>query len=224
MKEKILIIIPARAGSKGIKNKNLKKIKGVSLLQKTINVALSVKYKNKFIAVSTDSTKMQKIAKKNKVWCEKLRPKKISGDYASTNDAISHILKNIFLRFDFIIQLQPTYFFRSKSIIEQCIKKIIKKNTDSVVTVNEILNTSHPDYCLYKTKKQFIFKKNAINFSRQLLKPVYQINGVCLICKSSFFEKNNNMIGRNLDIVVIKNKKIFYDINDEIDLKIANYL
>ena len=76
---KCIAIIPARIGSKTIKKKNLVKVNGISFVEKTIK---SLK-KNKFldcIAVSTDSTEIQKIAKKNGEWCEFLRPKKISGD------------------------------------------------------------------------------------------------------------------------------------------------
>ena len=77
LKKKILCVIPARAGSKGVKNKNLRKVGNITLTEHTINQAQKSKLIN-YIAVSTDSTKIQKIAKSNNIWCEKLRPKKFS--------------------------------------------------------------------------------------------------------------------------------------------------
>ena len=89
-KKKILVVIPARSGSKGIKNKNLKKIGGLSLVEHSIKHAKKSKYID-LIAVSTDCKRIQKIAISKKVWCNTLRPKKISGDKSVTSQAIVHI-------------------------------------------------------------------------------------------------------------------------------------
>ena len=111
LKRKIIAIIPARAGSKGIKNKNLLKIDNKTIVELTINSAKKSKYID-FIAVSTDSTKIQKISKKQNVWCEYLRPKKISLDQSSTYDAVKFALNKINNKFLYIVELHSPHIFR----------------------------------------------------------------------------------------------------------------
>ena len=91
--KKIIAIIPARIGSKGVKFKNIKKVKNLTLIQRTINQLKKLKLINT-IAISTDSKIIQKIAIKNGIWCKNLRPKSISGDKSHTFEAIDHVLTN----------------------------------------------------------------------------------------------------------------------------------
>ena len=79
MKNKILCLIPARGGSKGIKNKNLVKLKGKPLLYWTLKIAKQIDFFDK-IVVSTDSKKIQRYAEDNNVSAPFLRPKNISKD------------------------------------------------------------------------------------------------------------------------------------------------
>ena len=112
-RKKVLAIIPARYGSKGVKFKNLKKINNISLVERSIILLKKIKDITT-IAVSTDSKEIQTIAKKYGVWCNKLRPKKISGDNSYTNEAIQHVLKNINPRYDYVAEMHPTHPFRKK--------------------------------------------------------------------------------------------------------------
>ena len=86
-KKKIIAIVPARIGSKGVKFKNIKKVKNLTLIQRTINQLKKLKLINT-IAISTDSKIIQKIAIKNGIWCKNLRPKSISGDKSYTFEAL----------------------------------------------------------------------------------------------------------------------------------------
>ena len=121
---KCIAIVPARIGSKSIKKKNLVKVNGISFIEKTI---ISLK-KNKFldcIAVSTDSVEIQKIAKKNDVWCEFLRPKKFQVINRLLIVLLILLLKKS-KNFDFIFEIHPTYFFRKSEDLYNCYKKIKK--------------------------------------------------------------------------------------------------
>ena len=88
---KILAFIPARSGSKGIPNKNIKLFNGKPLVEWTINSALKSKQVDK-VVVSSDSKKILSISKKLGAEIV-LRPKDISGDYATTESAIKHYIK-----------------------------------------------------------------------------------------------------------------------------------
>ena len=123
----VLIIIPARSGSKRIKNKNLRIINGKPLIYWSIKYAK--KYiDNEDIIISSDSTTIGEIALKEKVKFFK-RPKKISSGKSSVYFAILHVLKKIKnkSKYKYIALLQPTSPLRSKDILNKSIK-LLKKN------------------------------------------------------------------------------------------------
>ncbi len=223
-KKNIIVVIPARKGSQGLKNKNLKKIKSKSLVEICIETAKKVKLIN-FIAVSTDSKKIQVISKKKNVWCEKLRPKNISLKNSQTNLAILHALNNIKKKFDYIIELQPTYLFRKPETIKKAIHKLINnKEYDSLISIVKIQNTAHPEYVIQKKIDLLRFKKSATKFNRHYLKEYYQPIGLILMTKYEKFIKTHDMLNGNIVGIDITSKKEAHDINDYFDLKVArNY-
>ena len=127
---KILSIIPARSGSKGIKNKNMTKFLGQPLIKRTIE--FSKKLPNTTTFVSTDSLKILKYAQKNNIKFDYLRPKKLSKDNSNIIDAISHALQwflNKNISFDYLLLLQPTSPIRDFSEIKKIIRIVKKKKT-----------------------------------------------------------------------------------------------
>ena len=118
--KKILVLIPARGGSKGIPNKNIKLFNGKPLIEWSIKSALESKLVNKII-VSSDSLKILKISKK--IGADViLRPKNISGDKATTESAILHCIKYFKNKFETIVLLSPTSPLRKKKDIDNAIK------------------------------------------------------------------------------------------------------
>ncbi len=122
-----LIFIPARSGSKRLKNKNLRKINGKPLIYWTIKYAKRYA-KNEDIIVSSDSKIIHTLSTKEKIKFIK-RPKNISGDHSEVYFAVIHALKKIknSKKYKFIALLQPTSPIRPKNIISNGIK-ILKKN------------------------------------------------------------------------------------------------
>ena len=122
-----LIIIPARAGSKRIRNKNIRKISGKPLIFWTIKYAK--KYaKIEDIFVSSDSSIIKKISKKEKIKFLE-RPKNLSGDRSRVYLAIAHVLKKIDVlkKYKYIALLQPTSPIRPKNLIPNA-RNILKRN------------------------------------------------------------------------------------------------
>ena len=166
---KILAIIPARCGSKGIRRKNLQKLSGKQLIVHTIIAAKKTKSINKII-VSTDDKEIGKISKNNGAEVPFLRPKQISKDTSSTIEVIKHALK--FLQEnqsyvpDIIILLQPTSPLRTSQLITKTINTLKKSKATSVITVSKI--TKHP-YASYWLKNDFLkpFEKNSTKYSRR---------------------------------------------------------
>lgn len=220
----ILAIIPARIGSKGLKHKNLLKIGNKELVQHAIDQCKQSKLINS-IAMSTDSKKIQNIAKKNNVWCEKLRSKKISNDTAKLYHAIKFTINNIDKKFDFIVEIHPTYIFRSPKLIDQAINFLINnKNLDSIISVKEIKDTSHPDYVIKINNKKINFKKTPTAFNRHKLNKRYYSMGLILISKYKSFIKNKSMVGNSCGGFIIKNNLPCLDINNIDEFKYAKYI
>ena len=158
MLKKSLVIIPARKGSKRIKNKNLIKVLNKPLIVWTINYAKKLKKKNYDVVVTSDCKKIKKICSKEKVFFLE-RPKKISNDHASMHEVIFHVLNNFNQDYKYIILLQPTSPLRKLDLVYKSLKILDnKKNFDSLIhlakdssfTGRVINNHWKPDYALNK--------------------------------------------------------------------------
>lgn len=220
--KKILAIIPARIGSKGLKKKNLRKIGKKSLVEYSVDIAKKSNYINK-IAVSTDSSLIQKIAMQNNVWCKKLRPKKYATDKSSTHKAIKFVIDNIDYKPDLIIELHPTYIFRKFTTIDKAIEKLIKKRkSDSLISIRKIDDTSHPDFVINLSNDYINYKNSPIKFNRHYLKPKYRSLGYILISKIDSFNKTKSMLGNNCIGFEIRDDTEIIDINNLLDFKFAS--
>jgi CMP-N,N'-diacetyllegionaminic acid synthase len=209
MAKKYLCIIPARKGSKGIKNKNIILLKQKPLIQYTIDIARKLG-KNFEVVVSTDSRKIYKIIKKNKLNFFGFRPKKLSGDYALTKDVVKFELKKVedTLKFKFfgIILLQPTCPIRKITTIVRAIKLLNKKKYDSIISLSEV-GAYHP----YRMKifqngylKNFMKFKNENMLPRQKLPKLYIRSGSFYLIKRDIFLKYNSLVGKKCKGIILK--------------------
>tara|TARA_Y100000816_G_C26098612_1_gene581830 strand:- start:243 stop:941 length:699 start_codon:yes stop_codon:yes gene_type:complete len=221
---KVIAIIPARSGSKSIKNKNLKKIKGKSLLERSIEFAKKIDLVDKII-VSTDSKKYQYLSIKYGAECPFLRPKILSRDISKDIDLFIHCLnwlkKHQNYIPDIVINLRPTYPFRKKKDFTNAIKKIIKeKKIESIKSICEI---PFPLDKSWKIKKNS-FLQNAINkkskkefwnLPRQNLTKYYVQNGNIDIVRGKVIMEKKKMSGTKIYPII---QDHFYDIDTKMDL------
>ena len=138
---KILVIIPARKGSKRLKHKNILKLGNIPLVERTIKFAKKIK-KNTDIIVSTDDKVVQKISKKNKVLAPFLRPRSLSNDKSKTSDVCIHAVKwyeKEYSQIDYILLLQPTSPFRELKNIYKAIYLIKKYKFESIISVSKYI-------------------------------------------------------------------------------------
>ena len=222
---KIIAIIPARSGSKSIKNKNLKKVKGISLLVRAIKFAKKIKIIDKVI-VTTDSRIYQSIAINNGADCPFIRPKKYALDGSLDIEAFYHCLNWLKIECnynsDICINLRPTYPIRKIKDFIFAINKIKKnKGIDSIKSICKIP---------FPLEKTWIIKKNNYlknslqhnskelwNCPRQKLPSYYVQNGNIDIVRSKVILKKKKMSGLKI-YPVIQNH--FYDIDNLKDLKL----
>ena len=175
---KILYLIPARGGSKGLPGKNIKILNGKSLINHSIDFARNFT-SNENICLSTDCSEIIDSALENNYNVPFTRPSFLSNDGASTNDVILHALeyyksKNNF--FDLVVLLQPTTPFRKKEDLKNMLNSW-DKEIDLMVSVKE--SHDSPYFTLYEEKSNdFLVKSKKSNFSRrQDLPKVYAFNG-----------------------------------------------
>ena len=218
---KIVALIPARGGSKGIVDKNLQAIEGRSLIQICIETASKVTLISE-IYVSSDSEKILSIGRKLGARLVE-RPEEVSNDLARAEDVVHHFLEN-FTDADrqelIIVYLQPTSPFTSSYSIEACIALYLKK-VKPVVSVKQV--NEHPD-------KMFSIN-NLGNLSaysdtpqptknRQDLQPLFLPSGGVYVFSTEDFLKTKTIPVLNaIPYLVTGNEAL--DIDNRLDLEVA---
>lgn len=196
---KVLAIIPARGGSKGLPKKNIKPLNGKPLINYSIESALK-STEIQSVMVSTDSVEIIDIAQKAGAIVPFIRPESLSSDTATSKDVLIHaidFLQKKGQEFDYVVLLQPTSPFRRKGDIDNAIKLAVKKDADMVVSVKE--TESNPYYVLFEENENgLLINSKKGNFTRRQDCPkVYELNGsiyvikvaALLTCNALKFEK-----------------------------------
>ena len=222
MKLRFLAIIPARGGSKEIKNKNLIKINDKPLVSYSIESAKNSKYIDK-IVVTTDDKKIMKISQDFGAEIVE-RPKNLSGDKAKVEDAIFHTLdylkQNQNYDPDYIVLLQPTSPLRKIGEIDKVIKRLLVARADSIFTSIGL----HPS--VWKWNKGFTspivnkqFNNPIYYIDRQKLPETLIANGSIYVTKTKIFKRTKTRVGGK--VTTYKMQPIsFIEIDNKNDLKI----
>lgn len=179
-----LFLIPARGGSKGIPDKNLKPFCGESLVSRATRQAIECALPEDVIFVSTDSEAIAGEATKNGIEIPFLRPAHLASDSAPTYDVILHVLdefKKQGKEFERVILLQPTSPFRLVEDIKEA-EKLWSPDIDMVVSVCQ--SDSNPYYNIFETDKEGflkISKGNGAYTRRQDAPKVWEYNGAVYV-------------------------------------------
>lgn len=221
--KKILGIILARGGSKGIKDKNIVKFGNKPLIKWTFDAAKKSKKINKLI-LSTDSKKIASLAKKNKIEVPFLRPKKFAGDKSKSIDAIEHAIKFFQKQkvvFDYVLLLEPTSPLRTTLDINKSIELIIRNKADSLVSICRV-DEINPSFLFKKKNKRLqpLEKKISNHLRRQDVEPIYFLEGTIYISKTNIlFKKRSFCHSNTIGFEVPKWKSL--EIDDKTDLEIG---
>jgi CMP-N-acetylneuraminic acid synthetase len=225
--KKILAVITARGGSKGIPRKNIKELAGKPLIEYTVNVAKKSKVITDLI-LSTDDQEIADICKNLGVDVPFLRPSKLANDKATHLEVMRHALQfmeeKYKVKFDYTIILQPTSPFRLVEDIDNTIKKMIDLGSDSAVSITEI-EENHP----IKIKKfendrvsSFCFEEKE-GTRRQDLPIAYKRSGAVYAMKRDLIINENKLYGDFVAGYVIPNERSI-DIDNPRDWILAKYM
>lgn len=192
---KVIAIIPARGGSKGIPKKNLVNFLGKPLLQWSIEAALNSKYITD-VVVSSDDDDILRISQKHKNVIPIKRPKELALDTSRTEPVLAHVIESLKgTTFDYLILLQPTSPLRKSDDIDEAFNKLLASYANSLISVCS--NNYHPYKSLRINNEGFL--EGIINneypfLPRQELPQTYSANGAIYIIKVKDFIKNNSLI------------------------------
>jgi CMP-N,N'-diacetyllegionaminic acid synthase len=217
-----LFIIPARSGSKGIKNKNLIKVNKKSLIEYTFEILKKIKSQKKYLI--SDSEKIKKLANKYKINTDYVRPISLSKDETNLIKNLIHFnsfIKNKNTNFKYYVILQPTSPLRKFDDLNKAIKKFLSEKLESLFSISQ--SQEHPN-------ETFFLKKNKINFFikekqklRQQYKESFFINGAIYIFKKDLIRKNKIISKKKHGYFKMKKIRSF-DLDDYEDLEIVKKL
>lgn len=219
---KLLAVIPARGGSKGIPHKNIIPLCGKPLLEYTIEALLAAQVENVDIAVSTDAPEIADVARKYPTVHVVDRPKELSVDTASTESALLHALhvmeEKLDTSYDAIITLQPTSPLRKPETIRRFIEAFQKDCThDAMLSLHE----NREDHWVWNGEEYRRLYPDAPR-RRQERAPLYIENSMLYITRVSALNATNSILGVNPTGFVVDEIEGI-DINSFVDLERAKF-
>lgn len=217
----IIVIIPARGGSKGLPRKNIRSFNNIPLVVHSINYAKECNLVDT-IYVSTDDNEIASISSEYGATIIE-RPQELSGDSATTESAIDHVLSTLEAKPEIIILLQPTSPFRPKNSLKIALDKFIQNNFDSLLSIspthhffwsideNDNINAKY-DY-LNRPRRQDLKKEN-IRFVE---------NGSLYIFTYNHFKSMKNRLGGKIGYIEF-DEKYSHEIDTALDFKFLEAL
>ena len=205
-KLKTICIIPARGGSKGLKNKNIRLVNGHPLIAYVISNAINSNIFDS-IMVSTDSPKIANVAKKYGAEVPFLRKQKFSKDLTTTEDTLKNALneyeKYKSVKFDICVYMTATDIFRQISDIKNAVNTLKKnRNIDSCFSGR----STHKNFW-YLNKSgnlQRILKSMKNYSSRQIKKPIFREDTGIICASRAYLWRKGRRIGDNVKILINK--------------------
>lgn len=210
---KILGIIPARGGSKGVPGKNVKLLGSNPLLSFTATATKESKLLAKTI-LSSDDNEIINIAKENQIEVPFIRPDELANDTATSISVVQHAvayMESIGEYFDAVCLLQPTSPFREKGFIDAAIQKFISEEADALVSVLPVPHEFNPHWIFEPNDSGFLkisTGENTIISRRQDLPKSYFRDGsvyitkIEIIKKGSFYGEKLSFLESNPDFYV----------------------
>jgi len=232
-KQEILAIIPARSGSKGLRDKNIRKIAGFPLIYWTISHALKSKYIDR-VVFSSDAINYCEIAKSYGAETPFIRPQHLAVDNAIDLDVILHALNWLKTNESYtpshVVRLQPTNPTFTSDLIDECIIKLIAD--PSLDSLRPIVTTPKHPHKMWlvgeegETIKPFISSakprlREAHNQSRSELPRIYVQVGTCEVLKLATLLEQRSMAGNRVGYFEIDNPLNTPNIDTQLDFLAA---
>lgn len=224
----IVALVPARKGSKGIPDKNLRLVAGQPLLAYTLKAAVASRKINRII-FSTDSEKMAEIATAYGAEIPFLRPKRLASDTACMVDVMKHCVRwleiNEGYRTDLLVTLYVTSPFRTAAQIDEAIQSFLGSDADCLVSVSR--EKHHPYWSLEideNGRLRHAFDQGKTFYRRQDMPATYEQNGAIYIVRPKDLHKLDRRSMTEKTLPYVMNGPSGLNIDEEQDLVLAQAL
>ena len=221
-RERVLALIPARGGSKGIPGKNTKELAGKPLIAYTIEAAKESTCIDD-VLVSTDSENIAEVAREYGAWVPFLRPAELASDTAKTIDAVMYTINRLAKEgreYDYVILLQPTSPLRKSEDIEGAFS-LARTTGEDVVSVSEVSDSPILIRTCEKNGQLTPLLSGSSTVRRQDMPQYYRVNGSIYVnCVSELSSKtslNDNRVG----YVMPRERSV--DIDEMVDFLVAEH-
>ena len=224
---RILAVVPARGGSKGIPLKNLREVSGVPLIGLVGCVVESVPMIDRAV-VSTDHEEIARVAQSYGLDAPFRRPAELSGDLVGDIDVLAHALhateEDDKAIYDVIVMLQPTAPLRRPEHVAATIEKLVNEEYDAVWTVSRADSKYHPlkQLCLAHGELSYYDNEGASVIARQQLDTLYYRNGVAYALTRECLLDQSVLLGRRTGAIPLDGT--FVSIDTEWDIRLTEFV
>lgn len=219
--KKVLAVIPARGGSKGVPQKNIKSLAGKPLVAWTIEEAMKSRYLDNVI-LSSDDDKIIAIAKQWGCEVPYKRPERLAMDDTPGILPILHAIEKL-PGYDYVVVLQPTSPLRITEDIDRCLEMIQTTKAPSVVSVTEVEKSPYWMFQFGEGSKLAPLMGNTGGYRRQDLPKVYALNGAVYVGEiTRLIESKSFLTDETVGYVMPSNRSL--DIDSLLDFQICEFL
>jgi len=220
--KKILAIIPARGGSKGVPRKNIRNLAGKPLIAWTIEEGKKSKYIDRLI-VSSEDSEIIEVAKAYGCDVPFIRPQDLASDETPGIDPVIHALK-LLPNYDYVVLLQPTSPLRIVEDIDACIERLFETMAPSCVSVTKPEKSPFWMYTLKeKGLMEPLIQQNAIVTRRQDLPDVYALNGAVYVARTEWLLETKTFLTEETTAYIMSKSRSF-DIDTEEDFSLCDWM
>ncbi len=225
--KRILVVVPARGGSKGVKLKNIRPLNGVPLVALVGKVVKQLPYVDRAV-VSTDHPEIARVAEESGLDVPFMRPEELAGDIVADAPVLKHALLECERidnqRYDIIVMLQPTSPFRKPEHVTKAVNKMIDGGYDAVWTVSETDAKAHPlkQLVIHGERLDYYDPAAADIIARQQLEPLYHKNGVAYVLARDLIVDKEAIRGERTSHLIIDD--LMVNIDTEFDFKLAEFV
>lgn len=224
---RVLAVVPARGGSKGIPLKNLRPVMGVPMVARVGDVIRGVAAFDRAV-VSTDHDEIARVAEAAGVAAPFRRPESLSGDRIGDWEVLVHALEETELLdrvvYDIVVMLQPTSPLRTAAHVQATIDMLVAGGWDAVWTVSETDSKGHPlkQLTVVDGRMGYYDDRGAQIIARQQLQPVYHRNGAAYAITRDCLLQQRTIMGARSGALLLEGD--FVSIDTEWDIAVAEFI
>jgi len=221
LNQRVLVVVPARGGSKGVRLKNIHPLLGKPLLAHLESIVVALQYVDRWV-VSTDHPEIAAVSRKVGIDAPFIRPEALAGDQISDLQVLTHALQTMEqidgVQYDVVVMLQPTSPLRTASHVDTTIRKLVSEGWDAVWTVSPTDLKYHPLKQLVigpEGHLDYFDQRGAAIIARQQLTPVYHRNGAAYAFTRACLLVQQTILGLRTAAVVIDEPMVSIDTLDD---------